>query len=95
PNSEYLLSLALNLKGNKNIFALAVDTDGIDGSEDNAGAIITPNTLKDAQKIGLDLEAMLKNNDSYSAFLKLNSLILTGPTGTNVNDFRATLILPE
>ena len=95
PNSEYLLSLALKLRGNKNIFALAVDTDGIDGSEDNAGAIITPDTLKNAHKIGLDLEAMLKNNDSYSAFLKLNSLILTGPTGTNVNDFRATLILPE
>lgn len=94
-NGEYLLSLALSLNGNNNIYALAADTDGIDGSEDNAGAIVTPNTLRRANELGLDLGAMLDNNDSYSVFSKLGDLIITGPTRTNVNDFRAALIMPE
>ena len=94
-NGEYLLSLGLSLNDDGNIYALAADTDGIDGSEDNAGAIITPDTLRRAKELGLDLGTMLNNNDSYSAFSKLADLIITGPTRTNVNDFRAALIMPE
>lgn len=94
-NSEYLLSLALYLKDNKNIYALAADTDGIDGSEDNAGAYIDPTTINRAYQSGINLENMLDNNDAYSAFKKLDDLIITGPTRTNVNDFRAILVMPS
>jgi hydroxypyruvate reductase len=71
---------------------MAGDTDGIDGSEDNAGALITPDTLARAKARGLDARAFLANNDAYSFFEGLGDLIVTGPTRTNVNDFRAILI---
>ena len=90
-NVEYLLALALALKGEPGIFALAADTDGIDGSEDNAGAIITPDTLARAEAAGIDLETCLRINDAYAAFHDLGDLVVTGPTRTNVNDFRAIL----
>ncbi len=93
-NTEYLLSLALHLQGEVGVYALAGDTDGVDGSEDNAGAIIAPDTLVRAQDMGLSLEDYLVTNDSYTVFEKLNDLVVTGPTMTNVNDFRAILILP-
>jgi glycerate 2-kinase len=91
-NSEYLLSLALALGEKNGRFALAADTDGIDGSESNAGAMITPDTLARARSLGLDARAHLANNDAYGFFEKLGDLIVTGPTMTNVNDFRAMLI---
>lgn len=94
-NCEYLLSLAIALSEQQNIYALAADTDGIDGMEDNAGAIITPDTLMRAEGLNLSLPDMLDNNDSYSAFKMLGDLITTGPTRTNINDLRAILILPE
>ena len=88
-NCEYLLALAIELDGAKGIYALAADTDGIDGSEDNAGAVITPDTLERAKAAGLDPQAMLDGHDAYTFFEKLGDLIITGPTRTNVNDFRA------
>jgi glycerate 2-kinase len=91
-NAEYALALAIALRGKANIVAIAGDTDGIDGSEDNAGALITPVTLARAKAKGIDAEAYLANNDAYSFFEKLGDLIVTGPTRTNVNDFRAILI---
>ncbi len=91
-NVEYLLSLAIALDGTDGIYALAADTDGIDGSEDNAGAIITPDTLARAKTIGIDAQAMLDGHDAYSFFEALGDLIITGPTRTNVNDFRAIYI---
>ena len=94
-NTEYLLSLALTLNGAKNVYAIAADTDGIDGSEDNAGAYIDSTTLKRAASQNMDFLEMLDNNDSYTAFHNLDDLIRTGPTRTNVNDYRAILILPE
>ncbi len=92
-NTEYLLSLAAALKGQARVFALAADTDGIDGSGDNAGAVLWPDSWQRAVRLGLNPEAMLENNDSYSFFEALGDLIITGPTRTNVNDFRAILIL--
>jgi glycerate 2-kinase len=92
PNTEFLMGLAAKLDGEENVFAIACDTDGADGLIDNAGAIITPNTLKRAADAGLYLEAMLANNDAYSFFEVLGDLVITGPTYTNVNDFRAILI---
>lgn len=94
-NTEYLLSLALHLKGEPGVFALAGDTDGVDGSEDNAGASIAPDTWSRAEALGVDLAAHLEKNDAYTAFSKLGDLVVTGPTMTNVNDFRAILILPD
>ncbi len=92
PNSEFLLALALALDGAPGIHAIACDTDGIDGSEDNAGARIGPDTLARARAAGVDLRAMLEDNDAWGAFSALGDLVLTGPTLTNVNDFRAILI---
>jgi hydroxypyruvate reductase len=91
-NTEFLLSLALALNGAKNIYAIAGDSDGIDGSEDAAGAIIAPDTIERARQAGLDPVSMLKAHDSYSLFSNLGDLIITGPTLTNVNDIRAILI---
>jgi len=71
---------------------LAGDTDGVDGSEDNAGAIITPDTLARAEAAGLDPKAMLADNDPWTFFKGIGDLLMTGPTLTNVNDFRAVLI---
>jgi len=91
-NAEFLLALAVALEGAPGIHALAGDTDGIDGSEDNAGAVIAPDTLARAHALGLDAQARLADNDGYGFFSRLNDLVVTGPTRTNVNDFRAILI---
>ena len=91
-NSEFLLGLAIALDGAAGIWALAGDTDGIDGSEDNAGAIVAPDTLKRAAALGLNPRARLDDNDAYGLFAALGDLVVTGPTLTNVNDFRAILI---
>jgi glycerate 2-kinase len=91
-NMEYLLSLALALNGAANIWALAGDSDGIDGTEDAAGALIGPDTLPRAAALGLDAADFLARHDSYSFFAALDDLLLTGPTLTNVNDIRAILI---
>jgi glycerate 2-kinase len=93
-NAEFLLGLGLGLDGHPQIHALACDTDGIDGSEDNAGAYLAPDSLKRARQLGHDPATMLQNNDAYSLFAALGDLIVTGPTLTNVNDLRAILILP-
>lgn len=94
-NAEFLLALAVELDGTADIYAIACDTDGIDGSEDNAGAIMTPDTLERATKVGTDAKARLANNDGYGFFESIGDLVMTGPTLTNVNDFRAILILPK
>ena len=91
-NVEFLLALAIQLDGAAGISALAADTDGIDGSEDNAGAMVTPDTLSRARARGLDAKAMLADNDAYTFFSGLDDLVMTGPTLTNVNDFRAIVI---
>jgi hydroxypyruvate reductase len=91
-NAEFLLALAVQLAGAAGISALAADTDGIDGSEDNAGALVTPDTLARAAGQGLDAKAMLADNDGYGFFSALGDLVVTGPTLTNVNDFRAIVI---
>ena len=93
-NTELMLSMAINLNKAKNISALAVDTDGIDGIEDNAGAYISHETLNKAVFKKVNPQTYLDNNDSYSFFKKINDLIFTSPTLTNVNDFRAVLINP-
>ena len=92
-NTQFLLSLAIALASTKNVYAIACDTDGIDGSENNAGAILYPDTLERAYKKGLNPKDYLERNDSYSFFYKLGDIIETGPTYTNVNDFRAILII--
>ena len=92
-NTEFLLALALALDGHAGIHAIACDTDGIDGSEDNAGALLRPDSLRRAAALGISPRAMLDNNDGYSVFLALDDLVLGGPTRTNVNDFRAVLVL--
>jgi hydroxypyruvate reductase len=91
-NGEFLLGLAIQLNGAAGISALAADTDGIDGSEDNAGAVITPDTLARGAARGLDAKAMLADNYAYGFFSGLEDLIVTGPTLTNVNDFRAIVV---
>jgi hydroxypyruvate reductase len=92
-NAEFLLALAVALDGHPGIHALAADTDGIDGTEDNAGALIGPDTLARAERLGISGKAMLANNDGYSFFSAIGDLVITGPTLTNVNDFRAVLVL--
>ena len=91
-NAEFLLALAVALGGEAGIHALAGDTDGVDGTEDNAGAIATPDSLMRAAARKLDAKKMLADNDGYSFFSGLGDLVVTGPTLTNVNDFRAILI---
>lgn len=91
-NAEFLLALACCLKGQSGIYALAADTDGIDGTEDNAGALLTPDTYAKAQVLGLNMFDMLANNDGYGFFNHMGDLLITGPTRTNVNDFRAIYI---
>jgi glycerate 2-kinase len=91
-NSEFLLSLALALQGQDGIHAIACDTDGIDGVEDNAGGLIDPQSLRRAGRLGLNPQALLDDNDAYAFLSALGDLITTGPTRTNVNDFRALLI---
>jgi glycerate 2-kinase len=92
-NTEFLLSLATALDGHPGIYALACDTDGIDGSEDNAGALYQPDSIARATALGLRPRAMLDDNDSYGFFAVLGDLVMGGPTRTNVNDFRAILII--
>jgi glycerate 2-kinase len=91
--TEFLLSLALELEGMAEVYALACDTDGIDGSEDNAGAVLVPDSLARAAKSGLSGKKLLASNDGYSFFAPLDDLVLTGPTRTNVNDYRAIVVL--
>ena len=92
-NAEFLLSLTDSLKGLPGVYALAGDTDGIDGSEDNAGALMTPDSYARATALGLSASDELDNNNGYGYFAALDALIVTEPTRTNVNDFRAILIL--
>lgn len=92
-NAEFLLSFAAALNGQPGVHAIACDTDGIDGSEDNAGAIYQPDSVTRAEQLGKRARAMLDNNDGYGFFEALGDLVVTGPTRTNVNDFRAVLIL--
>jgi len=93
PNMEFSLALALALKGQSSVWAMACDTDGADGSSDAAGAFIDPTTLDRISLGGNDAESLLNNNASLDIFSKLGDLIMTGPTYTNINDFRAILIL--
>ena len=91
-NAEYLLAVALGLGGRPGVHALAADTDGVDGSEDNAGAVVSPDSLARAAALGLSPAGRLDDNDGYGVFQALGDLVVTGPTRTNVNDFRAILI---
>ena len=88
-NTQFLLSLAIHLNSEENIYSIACDTDGIDGVESNAGAIIFPDSLKRGLKRGMHARDYLHRNDAYTFFHKLKDLVFTGPTKTNVNDFRA------
>jgi glycerate 2-kinase len=90
---EFCLGLAVALQEQVNVWALAADTDGIDGVEDNAGAFVTPSTLARAEVVGVSAADCLDRNDAYGFFGALNDLVITGPTHTNVNDFRAILVL--
>ena len=90
---EFCLGLAQALQGQAGVWALAADTDGIDGVEDNAGARVAPDTLQRAQALGLKVDDHLQRNDAYGFFEALGDLVVTGPTHTNVNDFRAILIV--
>jgi len=90
--SEFLLGCAIALQGEPGVHVLAADTDGIDGIEDNAGALVTPSTLQRAQALGLKATEMLDRNDAYNFFKPLGDLVVPGPTYTNVNDFRAVLV---
>ncbi len=90
--SEFALGCAIALQGQENVWLLAADTDGIDGVESNAGAFVTPDTLDRARQLGLNGRDLLDRNDAYSFFAGLGDLLVTGPTFTNVNDFRAILI---
>src|SRR6266581_4160004 len=90
--TEFLLSLAVDLARTPNVYAIACDTDGIDGSEDNAGAVLLPESLVRGARLGLDARKLLADNDAYGFFSRLEDLVVTGPTRTNVNDYRAILI---
>jgi hydroxypyruvate reductase len=91
-NTELALSMAVALAGHERIHAIACDTDGIDGSEHNAGALIDPTTLQRGREAGLDPLRYLTDHDAWTYFEALEDLVITGPTGTNVNDFRAILV---
>jgi len=90
--TEFLLSLAIALDGLPDVQAIACDTDGIDGSEDNAGAVLLPDSLSRAARQGMNAGALLADNDAYGFFSALGDLVVTGPTRTNVNDYRAILV---
>ncbi len=90
---EFCMGLALALQGIEGVWGLAADTDGIDGVEDNAGAFVEPSTLAQAAQKGMKLDPYLDRNDAYGFFEPLGGLVVTGPTHTNVNDFRALLVL--
>jgi len=93
-NAEFLLALALELADTP-VWAIACDTDGIDGSEDNAGAVISPDTLPRASKLGINASDCLAAHDSHDFFATLDDLVVSGPTRTNVNDYRALLVGPD
>ena len=93
-NVEFLLSVAVALDGHPGIWALAADSDGIDGTEDNAGAMMSPDTLARAARLGIDAKARLHDNDGHGFFAALDDLVVTGPTRTNINDVRVILIDP-
>lgn len=93
-NSHYALALALALDGAPGIRAIAADTDGIDGKGGHAGAVVTPDTLSRAARLGIDGRGLLDETNSYAFFEAIGDLIITGPTQTNVNDFRVILIDP-
>jgi hydroxypyruvate reductase len=93
-NVEYLLALALELQELPGAWSLAADTDGVDGIEEIAGATIGPDTLSRARAAGLDAHARLDDNDGHGFFEAMGDSIITGPTRTNVNDFRVTLLAP-
>lgn len=95
PNAEYALALALALNGAPGIFALAGDTDGVDGAAEVAGALVGPDTLQRARDAGLDPTAELANNNAHGFFGQIGDQLITGPTLTNVNDFRAVLIASD
>ncbi|MDB5874438.1 MAG: glycerate 2-kinase [Ramlibacter sp.] len=90
---EFCMGLAQALQGQAGVWALAADTDGIDGVEDNAGAFVSPDTLQRALAQGMKVDAFLDRNDAYGYFSAIGDLVITGPTHTNVNDFRAILVL--
>ena len=90
--AEFLLALAIELERADGIHALACDTDGIDGSEDNAGAVLSPGSVARAAKQGIAAERLLADNDGYTFFQALDALVVTGPTRTNVNDYRVILV---
>ena len=90
---EFCMGLTQALQGQAGVWALAADTDGIDGIEDNAGAFVAPDTLAQAQALGMKVDTYLDRNDAYGYFSALGDLVVTGPTHTNVNDFRVLLIL--
>ncbi|MDF7676476.1 glycerate kinase [Neisseriaceae bacterium ESL0693] len=94
-NSEFLLALAIALQGASQVYALAADTDGIDGSEDNAGAWLTPETLREAQAAGINPQTTLEQHQAYDFFAATQQLLITGPTRTNINDLRALLVFPK
>jgi len=91
-NAEFLLAFAIAIDGVEGTSVLAADTDGIDGTEDNAGAFADGTTAARLRQAGIDPATALANNDAYSAFAAIGDLFVTGPTGTNVNDFRAILV---
>ena len=92
-NTEFLLSFAAKIAGSHDIYALAADTDGIDGTEDNAGAFADGTTVSRLRQLGIDPREFLSRNDAWTAFNAVGDLFVPGPTGTNVNDFRAIAIL--
>ena len=92
-NVEFLLALAVAIDGMPGVFALAADTDGIDGAEEAAGAVVAPDTLARAARLGIDAKERLADNDGHGFFQALGDQVITGPTLTNVNDFRAILVL--
>ncbi|MFO7483181.1 glycerate kinase [Oceanibaculum nanhaiense] len=94
-NVEFLLGLAVALGGHSSVWAVAGDTDGIDGTEDNAGAVLTPDSIARAAAKGVSAKQRLADNDGYGFFQTLGDLVMTGPTLTNVNDFRAILVMPD
>lgn len=91
--AEFLASLAVELDGMPDVYAIAADTDGIDGTEDNAGAVLLPDSRARADALGISVRKLLANNDGYSYFSALGDLVITGPTRTNVNDYRVILVL--
>jgi hydroxypyruvate reductase len=95
PNAEFALALAVALQGATGIHGIACDTDGVDGADEVAGAVVDPGTLERARAAGLDAAAALARNDAHRFFAALGDQVVTGPTLTNVNDFRAILVLPQ